>query len=162
MLRIQGDDHAFAEYIREEVLSALSEEQVDWLMRCSILDELSGPICDAVLARSGSALVLLCGAFGEDAAARSGGRRPSSLSVASTLPRECLRGELRRLAADARAPASSARELPPAYYAEHGMRDAAVAHACEARDAERAGALLNPRRSSRISRAVGPSSCSRG
>jgi LuxR family maltose regulon positive regulatory protein len=53
-----GDDHLIAEYIRAEVLSKLSPAKIRFLTRSSVLEELSGPLCDAVLDRRRSADVL--------------------------------------------------------------------------------------------------------
>ncbi len=46
------------EYLRTEVLAPMAPADVDLILRSSILDELSGPLCDAVLERTGSALDL--------------------------------------------------------------------------------------------------------
>lgn len=56
--RLIGDDRAIGEYLRKEVLSALPPMHRDFLVRSSVLDELSGPVCDAVLDTSGSAAML--------------------------------------------------------------------------------------------------------
>ena len=48
---LRGDDHRLAEYFRDEVLSGLSPSLMDFAIRTSVLDELSGPLCDAVLDR---------------------------------------------------------------------------------------------------------------
>jgi LuxR family transcriptional regulator, maltose regulon positive regulatory protein len=53
-----GDHHLMSEYLRDEVLAALPEDLVSFAVRTSVLDELSGPICDAMLERRGSATVL--------------------------------------------------------------------------------------------------------
>lgn len=49
-----GDDRVVAAYLRRELLETLPEDVVQFLRRSSILDELSGPRCDAVLERRGS------------------------------------------------------------------------------------------------------------
>lgn len=46
-------------YLSEEVLIHLRAEQREFLLQTSFLDELSGPLCDAVTGRSGSELMLL-------------------------------------------------------------------------------------------------------
>ena len=43
-----GDDRHVLEYLRSEVLGALDAELREFLLRTSILDRLSGPLCDAV------------------------------------------------------------------------------------------------------------------
>lgn len=42
------------DFIRDDVIVDLSEGDLDLLMRCSILEELSGPVCDAVTASEGT------------------------------------------------------------------------------------------------------------
>lgn len=44
-----GDDRFVREYLRAEVMSGLGPRETSLLIRCAILDELSGPMCDAVL-----------------------------------------------------------------------------------------------------------------
>jgi LuxR family transcriptional regulator, maltose regulon positive regulatory protein len=51
-LRLTGTDGALADYFREEVLAGESAETVALLPRIAVLDELSGPLCDAVLDRT--------------------------------------------------------------------------------------------------------------
>jgi LuxR family maltose regulon positive regulatory protein len=50
-----GLERLVTEYVRSEVLSRLSEEDVEFLTRTAVLDRLSGPLCDAVLRTTGSA-----------------------------------------------------------------------------------------------------------
>ena len=138
--RLRGDDHAFAEYVREEVLCALSADQRVWLRRCAILDELSGPLCDAVLGGRDSAeelrLIARVTQLLDPVDVAHRGYRWH------TLLRECMLGELRRLEP----------ELEPELHRRaslwervHGDADAAIAHACASRDAELAGELLSAR-----------------
>ena len=47
--RLRGDDHRLAEYFRDEVLSVLPPDLIEFAMLTSVLEELSGPPCDAVL-----------------------------------------------------------------------------------------------------------------
>jgi LuxR family maltose regulon positive regulatory protein len=44
-----GDDRFMREYLRTELLAGLGARDTALLVRCAILDELSGPVCDAVL-----------------------------------------------------------------------------------------------------------------
>lgn len=44
-----GDDRFMREYLRTELLTGLGARDTALLVRCAILDELSGPVCDAVL-----------------------------------------------------------------------------------------------------------------
>ena len=53
-----GDDRFVAEYVRDELLSDLPAEQLDFLTQTSVLDRLSGPVCDAILGRRDSADML--------------------------------------------------------------------------------------------------------
>ena len=53
-----GDDRLMAEYLRTELLAYLSEAEVSFLTRTSVLDRMSRRLCDAVLARTGSDVVL--------------------------------------------------------------------------------------------------------
>ena len=54
LARFGGDDRFVADYLRDEVLAGLSRESVTFLTRTSVLDELSGPVCDAVTGLRGS------------------------------------------------------------------------------------------------------------
>lgn len=54
----KGSDRAVADYLRTQVLATLSEDHRHFLIRTSILDELDGPLCGALLQRDDSALVL--------------------------------------------------------------------------------------------------------
>jgi LuxR family maltose regulon positive regulatory protein len=53
-----GDDRFLADYLHGELLAHLPTERVAFLTRTAVLDRLSGPLCDAVLGTSGSAVVL--------------------------------------------------------------------------------------------------------
>ena len=57
-LAFSGDDRLVADYLRSEVLAGLSAEEVEFLTRTSVVDRLSGPLCDALLDATGSAEVL--------------------------------------------------------------------------------------------------------
>jgi LuxR family transcriptional regulator, maltose regulon positive regulatory protein len=56
--RFFGDDRFIADYLRDELLAGMPVADLDFLTRTSVLDRLSGPLCDAVLGRSGSADIL--------------------------------------------------------------------------------------------------------
>jgi LuxR family maltose regulon positive regulatory protein len=58
LARFAGDDRLVADYLRDEVLAELPGELLRFLTRTSVLDNLSGPLCDAVLARPGSGATL--------------------------------------------------------------------------------------------------------
>jgi len=53
-----GHDRLVADYLRDEVLGPLGPEATRFLVDTSPLDRLSGPLCDAVLGRRGSAATL--------------------------------------------------------------------------------------------------------
>jgi LuxR family transcriptional regulator, maltose regulon positive regulatory protein len=53
-----GDDRFMADYLRSELLAHLPPELVRFLTRTAVLERLSGPLCDAVLATSGSGRML--------------------------------------------------------------------------------------------------------
>jgi LuxR family transcriptional regulator, maltose regulon positive regulatory protein len=54
-----GDDRLVADYLREAMLDDLPPETLTFLTRASVLDRLSGELCDAVLQEPGSATRLL-------------------------------------------------------------------------------------------------------
>jgi LuxR family maltose regulon positive regulatory protein len=53
-----GDHRLMAGYLRSELLARLPQPTVSFLTRTSVLDRLSGPLCDAVLETRGSAGML--------------------------------------------------------------------------------------------------------
>jgi LuxR family transcriptional regulator, maltose regulon positive regulatory protein len=53
-----GDDRFIVDYLNSELLSRLPTRQVSFLTRTAVLDRMCGPLCDAVLDRTGSAKVL--------------------------------------------------------------------------------------------------------
>jgi LuxR family maltose regulon positive regulatory protein len=53
-----GDDRLMADYLRSELLSRLSARTALFLRRTALLEQLSAPLCDAVLATKGSRGVL--------------------------------------------------------------------------------------------------------
>jgi LuxR family maltose regulon positive regulatory protein len=55
---IRGDDRHILDYFTTEVLSRAGDHQRQLLLRCSMLERLCGPLCDAVLGRADSAVVL--------------------------------------------------------------------------------------------------------
>ena len=59
-LGFTGDDRFMADYLRSELLAHLAPELVEFLTRTAVLERLSGPLCDAVLATSGSGRVRRC------------------------------------------------------------------------------------------------------
>ena len=56
--RLRGSNRLIADYLRDEIMAALSPAEIEFLTRASILDVLSGPVCDATLGCKGSGAVL--------------------------------------------------------------------------------------------------------
>jgi LuxR family maltose regulon positive regulatory protein len=135
--RFGGDETIVAGYLRDEVLSQLPAETVSFLTRASILDRLSGSLCDFVLDRSGSGLML-------DSIDR-GGLLLVSLDRTGEAYRlhgllaQMLRTELRRAE-----PGEEGRLHRRAsdWYAEHADSDRALHHAVAASDTARVAALM--------------------
>jgi LuxR family maltose regulon positive regulatory protein len=135
--RFTGDHRVVADYLRDEFLANLSDEQVDFLVLSSVVEELSCSLCDALLDRGDSLRILdglLHSGFPLEVSNR--GRRFYRLH---RLLREMLLGELRHVhnerEADLHLRAS-------AWYEAHGDFDEAIAHAVAASDAQRTGDLL--------------------
>jgi LuxR family maltose regulon positive regulatory protein len=136
-LRFRGDDRVMADYLRSEFLDRLTEEQVTFLTRTSVLDRMCGPLCDAVLHASGSADVL-------EALERS-----NLLLVAldrrrewyryHQLFRDLLRTELVRREPDV---LERLHRRAAAWYERHGLTEFAIAHAQAGGDAKRAARLV--------------------
>lgn len=57
-IAIGGDDRYFTDYFRSEYLSELSEDRLAFLRRSSVLETMSGPLCNAVMELKESALEL--------------------------------------------------------------------------------------------------------
>ncbi|MEQ4726205.1 LuxR C-terminal-related transcriptional regulator [Nonomuraea sp. B19D2] len=55
---VRGDDRHVVDYLTSEVLDGLRAGQRDFLLRTSVLEQLCGPLCDAVLEQSGSHVAL--------------------------------------------------------------------------------------------------------
>jgi ATP/maltotriose-dependent transcriptional regulator MalT len=55
---LASDDRFLVDYLQHELLSGLPARQLRFLTRCSVLERLSGPLCDAVLTTTGSADLL--------------------------------------------------------------------------------------------------------
>lgn len=135
--RVRGDDHRLAEYFRDEVLSVLSPDLLDFAVRTSVLEELSGPLCDAVLEGTGSAVTL----------ARLERATPllRPLDAAHEryrwhgLFRDALSGELRRSAPEL---VRALHDRASSWCETHGDADRAIAHAVWAHDPVRSGDLL--------------------
>jgi ATP/maltotriose-dependent transcriptional regulator MalT len=132
-----GGDRHVADYLLAEVLERQPEELREFLLRTSVLERLSGPLCDAVLETRGSA-------------ARLGELEASNLFVASLDDRRQwyryhqLFADLLRLQLGAREP-----ELVPvlhrraaAWHQAAGQIDEAIRHASAAGEFGQAGGLI--------------------
>ena len=132
-----GDDRFVTEYVREQLLSGLPPDQLEFLTRSSVLDRLSAPVCDAVLGRRDSADMLARLARSNTMLVpldhRGATYRYHELFAA------VLRAELRRLGPN-RGAALHLRAS--AWCARHDENDRAIGHAIDGGDIQRAGRLL--------------------
>ncbi|HEX5696699.1 MAG TPA: LuxR C-terminal-related transcriptional regulator [Acidimicrobiia bacterium] len=128
----RGDDRFLAEYFASEVLAKLSPGRRDFLSKTSILDRLTGGLCDAVLERDDSDKILRH--IAEQTNLIHPIDRASVWYSMNGLLRDALRTELER-----QEPAS----LPDlnvraaAWYEDHGMPAMAIPHAHMAGDTQR-------------------------
>jgi LuxR family maltose regulon positive regulatory protein len=134
-----GGDHPYLrDYLRSELLERLSVAEVEFLTRTSILDRLSGPLCDATLEATGSNEQL------EHLAARNLFLLPVDSGAewyrCHQLFRELLRTEL-----DRREPGlvPELHRRAAAWYEEDGAGEAALDHAQAAGDVDRTLRLLH-------------------
>jgi len=134
---LAGDDRFLVDYVQFELLSRLPSDLVSFLTRCSVLDRLSGPLCDAVLGTTGSADLL-------ESLARSNllttplDRRRQWYRLHRLL-RELLRTELER-----REPAQAVElaRRAAAWCDDNDLPEAAVEYAMAAGDADRAARIM--------------------
>ncbi len=132
-----GGDQLVAEYLADEVLCGLSDEAIRFLTGASILDVLSGSLCDSLLDRRDSGVMLAELA------------RVSQLVLPVDPDAEryrlhpifsdALRSRLRRLD---HALETELHSRASAWFRAHGDLDRAVDHASAARDAPLTGDLL--------------------
>jgi LuxR family maltose regulon positive regulatory protein len=137
VVQFGGDDHWLAEYMRDEVFSGWSGELLDFAIRTSVLNELSGPLCDAVLGRRRSAVRL------SELAETTSLLRPLDPACERyrwhALVLDALRARLRRTEPElARVLHTHASE----WYRRHEELDRAIAHAVYAHDPVLTGDLL--------------------
>jgi LuxR family maltose regulon positive regulatory protein len=134
---IGGNDRFISQFLRSEVLGRLTPARRDFLRQTSVLEELSGPICDFVLERTGSERVL------RSLAASSRFVVPVDRTDHSyryhQMLREYLQAEQERsdpnLVARLNLKAAD-------WYEQHNMPIEAVRHAIEADDASRVARLV--------------------
>ena len=136
-IALDGDDRFLVDYLQSVLLSRLPAESVSVLTRTSVLERLSGPLCDAVLDRTGSADLL-------ESLERSNllliplDRRRRWYRY-HHLFRELLRAKLDR------GEAGAAGELllrAAAWCEDNGLPEAAIEYAMEAGDTDRVARLV--------------------
>ena len=136
-LDVTGDDRWVTDYLRAELISRQSDEDVGFLLRSSILERLTGPLCDAVVGTTGSARLL------EDLVGRTMLVLPLDRHRRwyryHHLLRDHLRSEL-RLDFSEELPQLHARAA--SWYESNGRPEEAVEHAMAAGDADRVAALV--------------------
>jgi LuxR family maltose regulon positive regulatory protein len=130
------DERVVADYLRDEILGGLSRDRLTFLTRASILERLSGPACDAILERSGSARLLI-------------GLERSNVLLFPVRGEDCyrlhpllaraLRAELRRSEPDLEV---DLHRRASGWHTGRGETDRAIRHAVAAHDAGLAGKLL--------------------
>jgi LuxR family maltose regulon positive regulatory protein len=135
--KFAGDDRLVADYLRDEFISSLEYDELSFLTRTSILDEVSGELCDAILDTEGSAQFL------HDLAHRNA--LVNFVDIKGryfryhAMLREMLEFELHRLNPRDEA---TLHERASAWYAQRTDYDRAVPHAIAAGDVDAAGALI--------------------
>ncbi|HKE98371.1 MAG TPA: AAA family ATPase [Actinomycetes bacterium] len=132
-----GDDRFLVDYLQTVLLSSLPPRLVSFLTRTSVLDRMSGPLCDAVLGGNGSASLLESLERSSMLVVRL--ERQGRSYRYHHLFRELLRAELeRREPAAVRQLAQRAAE----WCERNGPAEAAVGYAMAAGDAGRAARLV--------------------
>ena len=136
-IALVGDDRFLVDYLQTVLLSRLPWETISFLTRSSVLERMSGPLCDAVLGRTGSTGLL-------ESLERSNllliplDRRRHWYRY-HHLFRELLRAKLER------AEPGAARELlvrAAAWCEDNGQQEAAIEYAMEAGDTDRVAGLV--------------------
>jgi LuxR family transcriptional regulator, maltose regulon positive regulatory protein len=135
--RLSGDDHLIAEYFRDELLSRLSSDCWRFLTQVSVLDGLSGPVCDAVLERTASAKMLE--ELWRSNVMLTAVDRGHQHFRLHPLFKDALTAELRRAEPDLE-PALHSRASD--WLERHGDLDGAIGHAAAGGDLGRTGELL--------------------
>lgn len=134
-IEITGEEHTIAEYVSQEVLAALESDARAILRHASILDELSGALCDAVLARQGTGRIL---ADLADTGMLVALNPAHTRFRCQRLVRDVLRREL-ELCEPTEIPLLHRRACD--WFAMHGEDKRALEHAFAARDPQLAGKL---------------------
>ncbi len=132
-----GDDRFIVDYIREEFLARASPGAVEFLTQVSVLDRLSGDLCDAVIGRSGSAAELR--ALADRNMLVIPLDRNDTWFRLHSLFGDMLRAELQRTDADA---IPGLHRRASGWWHDHGDLVRAIDHAIAADDRDRASGLL--------------------
>ena len=134
---VDGRDRLIADYLRDEILDRLGEADRAFLRQASVLDALTGELCDAVLGRQGSGAVLarLHAAGVPLVALDSHGERYRPHRLLADL----LRAELHRGDPGLEA---ALHHRACARYAAAADHERAIRHALAARDGDRAGEIV--------------------
>jgi len=132
-----GDDRIVSDYLRDEFIARLTAEQLDFLTRTSIVDEVSGDLCDALLDGAGSAGVLRD--LARDNALVSALDHKERSFRYHALLREMLGSELRR---DRPREEAALHARASSWFEERGEIDRAVPHAIATGDVNLAANLI--------------------
>jgi LuxR family transcriptional regulator, maltose regulon positive regulatory protein len=134
-----GTDRHVLDYLGSEVLAGLAPEAQRFLVRCSVLPRLSGPLCDAVLERRGSGRLLQELEHSNAFVVPLGGTR--EWYRLHHLFGEVLQSELRTEHAGL---VPLLHRRASRWFAEEGMTFEAIEHAVESGDAGLVADLLGP------------------
>ena len=132
-----GDDRFVADYLRSELLDRVSRVDVSFLTRTSILERMTGPLCDQIVGRAGSSRLLR----------RLESRNLLVLPLDRTggwyryhhLFRELLHAELRRREPEM---VTELHARAATWYEDNDLPEAAVDHAQQAGDGDRVARLV--------------------
>ena len=143
-----GSHRYVLDFLAEEVLERQSEQVRAFLLETSVLERLSGPLCDAVTGRAGSQALL-------EQAERAGLFLVPLDEVRGWWRYHHLFADLLRARLQQHSPAGSAglHRNAAAWYEEHGLADDAIGHALAAGDAAWAARLIE-RHADELSRAA--------
>jgi LuxR family maltose regulon positive regulatory protein len=131
------NDSPLSQYLHDELLSELTPEDAGWLSRCSVADELTSGLCQALTGEAGSGRRLVRIARQTQLLDRVDGA-PARYRW-HRLFRELMSGELELAEPERETQLHMRASL---FYERHGDATAATEHACLARDPVRAGELM--------------------
>src|SRR6266536_1328552 len=134
---LTGDDVFMGDYLRSELLDRVSTAEASFLIRTSVLDRMSGPLCDAILGEKGSGR-LLERMEDRNLLVIPLDRRREWYRYHQLL-RELLQSELRRLEPEL---AQDLHFRAAAWFEANAMPEAAIDHAKAAGDYDRVARLL--------------------